>query len=523
MDNEVQSIQKIKKALDAEYRHRLADDFSFFYNTLTIPSGHGAKTFSDCIQPYQIECFENLGPSLRAVQKGKQPAKQRFWLERTKKAAKDADLAVSLLWLLSFSERPLLCQVLAADQGQANITKRRISDILFYNPYLKDLVEAQHNKVINKKGLGEIIIEATDKTGAHGETPDVLVLNELVHVAKWEVMEIHMNNADGVPQGIVIVSTNAGYKGTVAETWRDIALAHPKRWFTHIWNQPAPWINKEDVEAARERNVGSEFERLWKGRWVSGKGKALDENDINGCFVTDTKEILEPEDGWIYLGGLDLGISRDHSGVVLVGVHQQEQRIKVGWIRDFRPIIESFEGKLEVDGEAVEQACLYLHQNFHVDWFGYDPAAGGSFMAQRLRKKGIPMMEMSFASPTNLTHMATAFVQSVRLGKLECYEDEDGILRRDMAKFTITEKIPTGFKLESVSDEHGHADVGTALVICLPRAMQMLEEHGCLYRDDVLGVGDFTVLTKEEMDKMPEDLREICDMNKKDDDLVDID
>ena len=51
----------------------------------------------------------------------------------------------------------------------------------------------------------------------------------------------------------------------------------------------------------------------------------------------------------------------------------------------------------------------------------------------------------------------------------------------------------------------------------------MLEEHGCLYRDDVLGVGDFTILTKEEMDKMPEDLREICDMNKKDDDLVDID
>jgi hypothetical protein len=60
-----------------------------------------------------------------------------------------------------------------------------------------------------------------------------------------------------------------------------------------------------------------------------------------------------------------------------------------------------------------------LQHGFGIEWFGYDPATGGSFMAQRLRRKGVPMREMTFASSSNQTLMAVSFFTSVKSGRLE--------------------------------------------------------------------------------------------------------
>ena len=64
------------------------------------------------------------------------PKMQRFWIERTKKASKDADLAVIMMWLVAFPVRPLYMQVGAADRVQAGIVKDRMSHLLHHNPWL---------------------------------------------------------------------------------------------------------------------------------------------------------------------------------------------------------------------------------------------------------------------------------------------------------------------------------------------------------------------------------------------------
>jgi hypothetical protein len=111
-------------------------------------------------------------------------------------------------------------------------------------------------------------------------------------------------------------------------------------------------------------------------------------------------------------------------------------------------------------------------------------------------------------------------------GRLLCYEDPEGRLRRDFGKFSITAKIPSGYKLEAVSDEYGHADVGTALIICLPRAMLMLGGYGGLEQDEDMFGGDEQELdlTKEEMDSLPDDLKDIYGSGgQQEDDFRDID
>jgi hypothetical protein len=504
-------------AAEAQYRARSADDFLLFLSGLVIPSAQGPRVLGLCAAPFQKECFELLEPSLRAVRDGKLPPRRRFWLERTKKASKDADLAICLLWLMAFPKRPVLAQVSAANQQQAGIIKRRAADLLYYNPWLSSRVHIQQNRIIGCGGLGECVIEATGSSGAkQGDTPDLLILNELVHVDRWGVNETHMNNADGVPQGVVIISTNAGIKGTKAEQWKKNAVANQGRWTLCCFAGVAPWVDKRDVEDSRRRDpVGSEHRRLWGGQWVSGRGGAVEDDAIDRCF-TLRGPLEYPEEGWIYLAGLDLGISHDHAGIVVLGASQRLQMIKVAWLRGYVPSVPNDRGRLEVDGAEVERACLELTRRYGISWFGYDPAAGGSFMAQHLRSKGVTMKEMTFSSPKNRNLMAVSFVQSVKGGKLQCYEDDEGRMRRDFGKFQIVSKMPSGYALEAVSDEWGHADVGTALLICLPKAIQfsgissLFSEADVLFDDGESEMGP-DVVGKASKESMPDELQGILD------------
>ena len=369
------------------------------------------------------------------------------------------------------------------------------------------------SKILTGSFLPLTRIESTGSAGAaQGPTPDVLVLNELVHVDRWSVMQAHMNNANGVPQGIVIVATNAGVKGTSAEVWRKNAIAEKDRWRTHIWSKKAPWLSDDDMADAKKMDpVGMEYRRLWLGEWISGIGNAVDEDSINRCFRLPGP-LTSPEGGWRYVAGLDLGISHDHAGIVVLGANEQQQRIKEAWMRGYVPSIPNDKGVLEVDCERVEDDAYSLWKTFRIEHFGYDPAAGGSFMAQRLRKRGVPMREMTFASATNQTMMAKAFVVSMKDGILECYDDVEGRMRRDFGKFNIVHKPPSRYKLEAVSDEHGHADVGVSLVICLPRAVEMLGGHPGLLPDEDVAGEDYSDLTEDEIEEMPDELRAIYEL-----------
>lgn len=485
-----------------------------FVRGVTIESAKGPRVFENCMARFQRVCFEDIASSIQSLRDGDMPETPRWWIERTKKASKDADLALIALWLTAFPRRPFLIQVGAADSDQAGIVKDRISHLLQFNPWLNDHVEMIHSQVKSKKKMNDgktplavMNILAADAAGAHGGTPDLLIINELSHITRWEFAENLMDNVDGVAQGMAIIATNAGFRGTKAEVWRNAALydsvnnANPA-WSLHVLSKPAPWHNQAVLQDARRRNTPSRFKRLWQGRWVSGKGDAIDDDHIDRCFCLPGP-ILEPEDGWIYIGGLDLGVSHDHSGLVVIGVHEREQKIKLAWMKAWSPNTNTG----EVDLIDVEDACKQVSRIYKLSILLYDPHQA-KLMAQRLVRANIPMREMSFSSGTNITNMTTAFMQVVESGKLLCYDNEDGRLRRDFGKFNIVEKS-YGYKLEAVSDEFGHADVGTALVITLPAAMEVLNGFSSFTGEEEICHVQESPLSEEEVDALPAGLKDI--------------
>lgn len=505
-------VEKKEEIMEA-YKRKAQDSFLLFVRGITIDGQNGPKVFENCMALFQRECFEDLADHLETLRDGNKPNQRRWWIERTKKAGKDSDLALIIIWLIAFPHRPFYAQVGAADREQAGIVKERIIHLLHWNEWLNDYIEIVKWQIRSKKkmasGNPEAVLDimASDISGAHGGTPDLLIINELSHVTKWEFLENLMDNADGVAHGMVIIATNAGFKGTKAEVWKLNALKN-ESWTCHCWMKPAPWHDKATIEEAKSRNTPSRFKRLWRGLWSSGKGDALDEEDIDATLCLEGPTI-EPEAGWMYLGGLDLGVSHDHAGLVIIGVNIDQQLIKVMWMQAWEPL--STTG--EVDLIDVEDNCFKYARHYRLHSLWYDPHQA-KLMAQRLRRKGVAMCEMSF-TPGNLTKMAVRLVQVMKSRKLQAYEDKDKRLRRDFGKFNIVEKT-YGYRLEAVSDEFGHADVGTALVIALPAAVDILNGRLDLVAGDTLVDLDEEELSAEEIEAMPDELREIYDMDEED-------
>ena len=501
------------ESIEAAYRAESEKDFICFLRGIVIESQSGPKLFETCIKGFQRETFDDLAPALQALRDGEMPKMRRFWIERTKKASKDADLAVVMLWLICFPRRPFYAQVAAANKVQAAIVKERMQHLLHWNPWLNDLVEIIQWEVRSKKTLADgspmakMDIMSSDIAGAHGGTPNILIMNELSHVVRWEFVENLMDNARGVAQGLVIIATNAGFKGTKAEQWRNNAITS-EDWCVHVLDRPAPWHDSATIREAKKLDGESRWWRLWMGKWQSGKGDAVTEDAIERCFRL-AGPLDRPEPGWIYIGGLDLGISHDHSGFVILGANPKEQLIKTAYWKAWEPDPKTGEIFLP----DVRETCYAMSRLFKLDRLFYDPHQA-KLMAQELTQKGVRVVEMTFSTPSNLSKMATSFLQVIEGGKLECYDDDTGRLRRDFGKFNIVEKN-YGYRLEAVADQYGHADVGTALVIALPASLDLLNGNLSLFtEEDVIvdveemgsGAREFS---EEEVEALPKELRDI--------------
>jgi len=447
----------------------MANDPSVFQRELIIPSGHGPRRFADVMADFQVDRFDAINGSLMSVAKGERPDPQRFWWEATKGASKDSDLAICLLWLLAFSRRPFSCQIGAADRDQANELRKAAKDVLRLNTWLAQRVDIQAWKLTCAATGAEAEIVPADTTGSHGARPDVLILNELGHIQKREFAENLLDNASKVPQGLVVIATNAGFIGTWQEEWRDTAI-ESDRWSVHIRDTPAPWIDPAEMKEARRRNSSSRFNRLWRGVWSTGEDGAISADDLDACT-----SLLGPDpayrDSWFpYVMGIDLGRKWDHSAAVVVGCDSQDEELKMAECRSWAPPRPG----QPIDQEEVFEDCSRLVSMFQVSAIAYDPSEGGTMLAQRLAAAAPTgclqpsLIEMPFSSP-NCHLMAQALLEAFSQRYIALYEHRE--LFADLMRLQITERIG-GYVLTAKRDDTGHCDRAIALSIAL----------GCIYK-----------------------------------------
>jgi hypothetical protein len=440
-----------------------AGDPLAFLADLTIPGARGVVRFGDAWADFQREEFTALAPALLAVANGTKPPIGRYWWERTKGASKDSDLACCLLWLLGFTRKPLSCQVGAADQDQAGELKKAAADVLRLNPWLAQRVAVQNWRLVCSATNAVCDIVAADVAGSHGARPDVLIVNELSHITREEFASNLLDNAAKVPHGLVVIATNAGFIDSWQARWREIARTSD-RWHYHEWAQPAPWLDEEEIAEAKQRNSLSRYLRLFWGRWATGSGDAIDSEDLEAAITMDGPMLKHPPEieNWTFVAGMDLGVKRDASALIVLGARYGSPRIRLAHCESWTP----GSGR-NVDLESVYLAVLRAHRIFRFSlWF--DPSQA-LHMAQRLQRRNVVCNEQPFIGQ-NCDRMASSLLQVFRARTIDLYNDP--ALLRDLGRLNIVEKS-FGYKLEASRDADGHADRGIALAICLPHAVEL--------------------------------------------------
>ncbi len=462
--------------MDSSTLRKFANDPLDFIGDLTVPSAAGPCRFAAVMADFQRVDFQAIAPSLLALTRGEKPPIGRFWIERTKGASKDSDLACCLLWLLAFSPRPLRVQIGAYDSRQADEVRLIVKAILRLdgplNHLLREVIEVQRSLIVNTRTESTAEILTTDSKGTHGSRPDVVLIDELSHVDSQEFAETLADNLDKMPNGLMLIATNAGYVQTWQHAWRNIAVSSD-RWHFSPYKQPAPWINPADLEESRLRNSAARYARLWAGEWVRDGGDALDIEDIEACVTLEPPPHVDHPSWGSYFGncrfvaGLDLATKRHHSALVVLGV-DDTRRIRLAHVQSWRPIA----GK--VDLTAVREGVLAAHRSFRFAACYYDPFQA-ALMAQDLGRQNVPMREFQFVG-RNLNTMASKLIETFRAREINLYPDER--LIGDLTRLTIVER-QFGFKLEAAYDaEHGHADTAFALAIALPAATGFLSSAG---------------------------------------------
>lgn len=450
--------------ITADKIRRYATDPMAFLCDLIIPSAHGPRRFGDVMTDFQRERFAALAPALLAVANGTKPPIGRHWWEATKGASKDSDLAACLLWLMAFTKRSLNCQVGAADADQAGELRKAAKLILGMNPWLNQRVQVQSWRIVCETTSSECEIIAADVAGSHGARPDVLILNELSHIAKQEFAENLMDNAAKVPGGIVVIATNAGFVDTWQWKWRQIAANSPDRWSFHKWARPSPWLDPAEMAEAEQRNSRSRYQRLWWGVWATGNGDALSPEDLEAAIDRKLQPMTGRELNYGYVAGLDLATRRDHAACVGVGLNVQTLRLRLAFSESWAPV--GNDGKIDLP--AVRDAVIGFHRQFGLSALLVDPHQA-SLMVADFQAVGINAVEVPFVGK-NLDTMASTLVQVFKDRLIDLYDDRE--LIRDLGRLSIVERA-FGLKLEAPRDRvMGHCDKAIALALCLPFASE---------------------------------------------------
>jgi hypothetical protein len=479
--------------LDAATFARYAADPSAFRDDLLIDCDGEPKRLGDAMQDWQRTDFAALDPALRrcngrAGRGG--TATMRAYLERPRGHSKTTDIAVVCCWALAFAKRPIRGYAFAADRDQSALLKDAVATLLRLNPWLGSILAVEAGRVVNVavkhpgKG-GTLTIETSDVGSSYGILPDLIVADELCH---WQgdgsLWHSLISSAAKRAGCLVLCISNAGFR----ESWqwgvREAARTDPGWFFSRLDGPMAGWLTADRLAVHRRMLPAIAFCRLWLIVWSASGGDALTPEDVNAAFLPH----LEPMTGhmrmsfgstiplWRFVAGVDLGLTRDASAVVVLAVpFDGRGQLRLAHHRVWRPPAGG-----KVDLSEVERHLLRLDEEYHLECISFDPWQG-ELLAQRIEvvaqnrphrkrsaytvsKHRLPFMRELAPTGSMLREQASLVIESFQDRRVACYVCEP--LRADLLKLRVEEKS-YGLRLVSPRDASGHGDTFSAFANAL--------------------------------------------------------
>lgn len=449
----------------ADMKKFMADP-DYFRRSLFIDAQGNRQKFVP--EPWQDENLKMLDPLWRRAAGFHDEELPKFaYLGRPKGHSKTTDEAMQLVWAMAFSKRRITGLAVASARDQAQFIKDGVFKLLLHNEWLKEILEIQTRSVINRATGSKMDIASGEEEISQGSEPDFILIDELTHWDSLKLWQTMMSSSDKRKHCCLIVMTNAGFKGRWHWPIRQTA-SKSKDWIFRDFDGPvASWCTPDVLERQRE-NLHSEkaWRRLWLNEWQDEASDELSKDDIAACIKPDLRPMRGDEEGYVFIGGLDLSTKKHRSALVVLAANRATQKLRLAYCRNWKADPKT---KL-VDLPAIRQEIIDQNRRFGMLKVLFDPAQA-ILMSQDCAAAGVRMEEMNFSSAKNLTLMANTLLDVFNSRQIELYNDTR--LIDDLVKLNIVERGLLGFKIEAEEDSTGHADTAYAFSIALPEAVRL--------------------------------------------------
>ncbi len=473
--------------IDPQTYQRYATDPAAFRNELLIDVDGVVRRFGDVMDPWQAHDFAAMDAALmRCVgRSATDTGKTRAYLERGRGHSKTTDLAITCAWALAFATRPMRGYAFAADRDQARLLKDAVQRLTRLNPWLAEILSVELHRVVNvaagHPGAGSVLeISSSDVGSSYGILPDFIIADELCH---WEgdgaLWDSIISSAAKRANCLLVVISNAGFVDSWQWKIREAARTDSAWFFSRLDGPQASWLTAERLAEQQRMLPPIAFARLWGNQWSTGGGDALTPEDIAAAIRDDLRPMKGNESNWLFVAGIDLGLTRDCSAVVVLAVQAGgvASKIRLAQHKLWRPSL----GK-KVNLSAVEHHVLALDERYGLEFVGFDPWQM-EHLAQRLeadsahRRRNVrrrygsqPWMREIPPTAANLRQQAALTIECFQDRRMQLFDCPP--LRRDLERLRVEEKN-YGFRLVSPRDETGHGDSASAFCLALLLAHEL--------------------------------------------------
>ena len=469
-----------------------------FRRSLLIDADGTTRKLSDVCDDWQTEDFEALDPAWRRVvgqPRNDAPDLMRAWLERPRGHSKTQDVMVMVVWALFASKRQITGVVCAVDRDQAKLCRDAIDRLVRLNPWLGQILKVDQFKVTNTRTGSALDILSADVASSYGLLIDFAVLDEVTHWSKPDLFYSILSAVAKKEHCLLLCIGNAGFRDSWQWSTREIIRKDVDWYFSRLDGPQASWITLARLDEQRRLLPRIAFERLWENKWSSGSGDALEQVDVDAAITMNGQQ--RPKLGWSYVAGLDLGLKKDASALVVVGRHlgfhtqtekpkkippQMMQMIDMGivdapdveWDEHFEEGTDRLQVArvylwkprkgVKVNLDAVRQTIFDLDKLFNFASVSCDPWQA-EMLVQLLAKEGIPVESTPF-TPVNLREMATAMLEAFSNRNIDLFNHRE--LIADLRALRVEER-QYGIRLVPGKTELGtrHGDAATALALAL--------------------------------------------------------
>ncbi len=410
---------------------------------------------------WQVEWAKACDPAwMRAVGRPAEGGHSLAYGELTRGEGKTSWLAHYCAYALGAALRPVNGIAVASDMDQAALLRDALARGVAANPWLGNLLTINRWTVTNRHTGSELRILSSDAPSAMGLHYKFGVFDEFVLCKSDEFWAAIAGAIPKVPNCCFSIISNAGFGQGTHWTWkvREACRTSPD-WLFIRNDRPSSRISEEMLAMMRKLLPPGAYARSYENRWTTTAGDALSEEDLLAAVRPEMAN--NPMDGserdWVFAGGLDLGLKRDHSAFAIVAKNCTTGMTRLARLWNWAPTKER-----QVDLADVEATVLAADRRFHMAAVACDPWQAAQMM-QTFARQRVKVEETPF-SGKNLTAMAASLVEGFQARTFQMAPCK--ALEADLRRLSIISK-PEGYRLEAARTAEGHADNATALALAL--------------------------------------------------------